>query len=107
MSTRDGKGDNVNRYPFVCGLTWLAIGGLVVALSVLDLGRLPLRETLVYGAQGVIVSLYGWYRLRLAWPTSAEMRTGSTRSHPDRIHVHPHQTRVRGQIAAPFPSCSG
>jgi H+/Cl- antiporter ClcA len=107
MDIRYGKNGNVNSHSPVCGIMWLAIGGLIVALSVLDVGQMPLRETLVYGAQGVIVGLYGWYRLRLAWPTSAEMRTKSTRSQPDRVQMRPYRAQARGQIAAPFPSRFG
>jgi hypothetical protein len=102
MDVRYGKNGNAIGHSPACGLMWLAIGGLIVALSVLDAGQMPSRETLVYGAQGVIVSLYGWYRLRLAWPMSAEMRTKSTRSHPDRVQVRPYRAQARGQIAAPF-----
>lgn len=107
MNIRDGRNRNVNGHSPACGVIWLAVGGLIVALSMLDVGRLPLRETLVYGAQGVIVCLYGWYRLRLAWPTSAEMRAASARSHPDRLHGDTHRARARGQIARPVPGCSG
>lgn len=70
-----------------CGIMWLIVGGSIVALSILGLGRLPLREVLVYGAQGVMVSLYGCYRLRLARPASVDERLKRGDGVPSRVHA--------------------
>jgi hypothetical protein len=76
---------------------------MIGALSMLSVGERPLREVLVYRAQGVIVSLYGWYRLRLAQPVSVQVGSAA-RSGRNRLRMRPRRARDRGQIARPVRS---
>lgn len=81
MNVSSGRLPTTNRgHSPVCGRSWLIVGGVIVALSVFSPNEVSLREALVYGAQGLMISLYGWYRLRLARPPSVHTGSRVTRS---------------------------
>jgi hypothetical protein len=67
---------------WVCGASWLVIGGLILVFSVRSLDELGLRKGLVYVSLGLIISLYGWYRLWWAGRRDVRLRpaTGATAS---------------------------
>ncbi|MEA2438544.1 MAG: hypothetical protein QOF65_3100 [Thermoleophilaceae bacterium] len=105
MNVPNGKADHVNVTPehlppgtdrgraAVCGYAWLAIGGVICALSVVGLGERPLREAVVFGVQGLLIALYGCRRLWLARP----VRLRAAASSPSRQDAR--RSRLRGVTA--------
>lgn len=56
---RHGKVDSS-----LCGIAWLVLGSVIVALNgLLLVNTHQLRAGLVDGALGLVLCLYGWYRL--------------------------------------------
>jgi len=114
MSDRNGRVEPVNGTPnnlppsgdrhAVCGFVWLTLGSVICALSVVGLGERPLREVVVYGVQGLLIALYGCYRLWLAHPVrlraaSSPARRDARRSRRPAVTAA-HRSPVGGASAA-------
>jgi hypothetical protein len=104
MNVPNGNNHDVDVRSPACGLIWMTVGGLIFTLSILSVDQQPLREVLVYGAQGVLVFAYGKYRLRVARPVTVEATPSRRR---DRLHLRRCGARHGGQTARAVPRWSG